>query len=154
MQFFACLVLNGVWIVLQPLNMSAQLIVLALQILHLLSQQLRFLTFMLVGRQPIRAENDVVSNSYSQCRGSNRRSFAPADRKFDESGREPFRSVRTWRYFFHAFKLIGSIFRSQQRTPLHTKKESSLYRFYLEDTCSQDSLCQPHDRTIPCCLIS
>ena len=70
MQLFPRLMFDGVRVALQPVHVPLQLSILTLQFLHLLVQRTHYLTLVLVDRQTVCAENNVISNSQGQrCRG-------------------------------------------------------------------------------------
>jgi hypothetical protein len=78
MQLLTRLVLDRIRVGLQPVHVPLQQVVFALQALHLLIQAVRLLPFPLIRGQPIRTEDDVISDRQGKRRGSNGRSLPPA----------------------------------------------------------------------------
>jgi len=73
-QLLPSLVLDGVGIALEPVDMLLQAIILLLEFLHLKLELTGLLPLLLVYRNPVRAEDDVISHTHrkdgsGQCRG-------------------------------------------------------------------------------------
>ena len=80
MQLFARLMFNRVRIALQTVYMSFEQFILPLQAMQLSLQRLKLLAFLLVGRQAILTEDNVITQPNRQRTGSNGRNLSPADR--------------------------------------------------------------------------
>lgn len=77
MQLFAGLMLNRVWIALEPFDMTLQLVVFLLQTVQLTVQTLRILSLLLIRRQTVLPKDNVVPHRQREQRRSARCNLAP-----------------------------------------------------------------------------
>lgn len=76
-EFFACLVLNGAGVILQPFHVSLQPLIFLLQPLQLLLQDAGVMALLFVSRDAVLAENDMEAHADGKRRGGNRRAAPP-----------------------------------------------------------------------------
>lgn len=77
-QFLPGLMLDGIRIVLQPLDMAFQQVVFLPQALQLALQRLRILPFLLIDRKPILSEDDVIAQPNCEYGSSRCGDLSPA----------------------------------------------------------------------------
>jgi len=70
--------LDGIRIVLQPLDMTFQQIIFLPQALQLTLQRLRILPLLLIDSKPILSEDDVIAQPNCEYSSSRRGEFSPA----------------------------------------------------------------------------
>jgi len=63
MELFAGLMFDRIWITLEPIDMALQELIFALKALQLVVESLGILPLLLVGRETILTEDDVVSHA-------------------------------------------------------------------------------------------